>query len=103
MEIQYLSLKILSGNGLIHIFLSYPFLLYAYSFGNLLVLSLYQQYREEGNSFISKYIKILSAGGSEKPETLLKDSGFDISKASFWRRGFDRIKMKIGKLRENEN
>lgn len=79
-----------------------PFYCYAYSFGNLLVLSLYQQFREEGKSFISKYLKILSAGGSEKPETLLKDSGFDISKASFWQQGFDLIKMKIDKLKEDE-
>lgn len=79
-----------------------PFYCYAYSFGNLLVLSLYQQFREEGKSFISKYLKILSAGGSEKPETLLKDSGFDITKASFWQQGFDLIKMKIDKLKEDE-
>jgi len=79
-----------------------PFYCYAYSFGNLLVLSLYQQYREEGKSFISKYLKILSAGGSEKPETLLKDSGFDITKASFWQQGFDLIKTKIKKLKEND-
>lgn len=80
-----------------------PFYCYAYTFGNLLVLSLYQQFGEEGKSFISKYIKILSAGGSEKPETLLKDSGFDITEASFWQQGFDLIKMKIDKLREDEN
>lgn len=80
-----------------------PFYCYAYSFGNLLVLSLYQQFREEGKSFISKYIKILSAGGSEKPETLLKDSGFDITKASFWQQGFNLIKMKIDMLREGED
>jgi oligoendopeptidase F len=79
-----------------------PFYCYAYSFGNLLVLSLYQQYREDGNSFISKYIKILSAGGSEKPETLLSDSGFNISDASFWQQGFDLIKMKINKLKEDQ-
>jgi oligoendopeptidase F len=85
-----------------HIFHT-PFYCYAYSFGNLLVLSLYQQYREEGKSFISKYLKILSAGGSEKPETLLKDSGFDITEASFWQQGFDLIKTKIKKLKENDN
>src|SRR6266487_753125 len=76
-----------------------PFYCYAYSFGNLLVLSLYQQYGKEGKSFVSKYLKILSAGGSEKPETLLKDCGFDISEASFWQQGFDLIKMKINKLK----
>ncbi len=79
-----------------------PFYCYAYSFGNLLVLSLYQQYGKEGKSFVSKYLKILSAGGSEKPETLLKDCGFDITEASFWQQGFDLIKMKIKKLKENE-
>jgi len=77
-----------------------PFYCYAYSFGNLLVLSLYQQYLEEGKSFISKYLKILSAGGSEKPETLLRDSGFNITDPSFWQQGFDLIKMKINKLKD---
>ena len=77
-----------------------PFYCYAYSFGNLLVLSLYQQYLDEGKSFISKYIKILSAGGSEKPETLLRDSGFNITDSSFWQQGFDLIKMKINKLKD---
>ena len=79
-----------------------PFYCYAYSFGNLLVLSLYQQYLEDGNSFISKYIKILSAGGSEKPETLLSESGFNISDPSFWQQGFDLIKTKINKLKEDQ-
>lgn len=79
-----------------------PFYCYAYSFGNLLVLSLYQQYLEDGNSFISKYIKILSAGGSEKPETLLNESGFNISDTSFWQQGFDLIKTKINKLKEDQ-
>jgi oligoendopeptidase F len=67
------------------------------------VLSLYQQYLEEGKSFISKYLKILSSGGSEKPETLLRDSGFNITDASFWQQGFDLIKMKINKLKEDKN
>jgi oligoendopeptidase F len=64
------------------------------------VLSLYQQYLEEGKSFISKYLKILSAGGSEKPETLLRDSGFNITDSSFWQQGFDLIEMKINKLKD---
>jgi oligoendopeptidase F len=42
-------------------------------------MSLYQQFRAEGKSFIPKYSKILEAGGSRIPEELLKDSGVDIS------------------------
>jgi len=78
-----------------------PFYCYAYSFGNLLVLSLYQQYKKEGKSFIPKYIRILSSGGSEKPEKLLMAEEIDISKESFWQQGFDLIKEKIEVLKDN--
>ena len=78
-----------------------PFYCYAYSFGNLLVVSLYQQFKSEGKkSFIPKYFNILSAGGSQKPEYLLKESGIDISKDEFWQQGFDLIAAKIQELKE---
>jgi oligoendopeptidase F len=77
-----------------------PFYCYAYSFGNLLVVSLYQQFKSEGkNSFIPKYLNILSAGGSQKPEYLLKESGIDISKDEFWQQGFDLVAAKIQELK----
>lgn len=76
-----------------------PFYCYAYSFGNLLVLSLYQQFKNEGPSFVPKYFKILSSGGSIKPEELLKESGIDISKDEFWQQGFDLLRNKIYKLK----
>jgi oligoendopeptidase F len=78
-----------------------PFYCYAYSFGNLLVLSLYQQYKLEGKpSFVPKYFNILSAGGSEKPEELLKENGIDISKEEFWQQGFDFVSEKVKQLKE---
>ncbi len=79
-----------------------PFYCYAYSFGNLLVLSLYQQYIEEGKSFVPKYLQLLSAGGSQKPEELLKGIGMDITKDSFWQHGFDFINKKMTELKEAE-
>lgn len=72
-----------------------PFYCYAYSFGNLLVMSLYQQFKIEGKSFIPRYIKILGAAGSRKPEELLKDSGIDISNEEFWQQGFELVENKI--------
>jgi oligoendopeptidase F len=72
-----------------------PFYCYAYSFGNLLVMSLYQQFKAEGKSFIPRYFKILRAGGSQKPEQLLKNSGIDISNEQFWQQGFELVKNKI--------
>jgi oligoendopeptidase F len=78
-----------------------PFYCYAYSFGNLLVLSLYQQYKLEGrSSFAPKYFKILSAGGSRKPEELLMESGIDITEEAFWQKGFDLVAKKVQELKE---
>lgn len=76
-----------------------PFYCYAYSFGNLLVLSLYQRYKVEGKSFVPKYLDILAAGGSRKPEELLKESGLDITKQEFWQQGFDLVGEKIQQLK----
>ena len=77
-----------------------PFYTYSYSFGNLLVLSLYRQYKLEGSSsFIPKYFKILSAGGSRKPEELLMEAGIDISRQEFWQQGFDYIQEMIQQLK----
>ena len=73
-----------------HIFAS-PFYCYAYSFGNLLVLALYQRYKKEGESFVPKYLKLLSAGGSASPESLLKPLKVNIRSESFWQEGFNRI------------
>jgi len=75
-----------------------PFYCYAYAFGNLLVLSLFHMYKKEGKSFIPKYLNLLSAGGSKKPETLLTEIGLDISNKSFWQQGFDLLSEKISDL-----
>lgn len=75
-----------------------PFYVYAYAFGQLLVLSLYKQYQEEGESFKPRYMKILAAGGSIAPMDLLRDAGLDASKAEFWQGGFDVIDEMVTSL-----
>ena len=75
-----------------------PFYVYAYAFGQLLVLSLYQQYQEEGDAFKPRYFEILSAGGSASPQQILTRAGIDISRASFWQGGFDVIESKLKEL-----
>jgi oligoendopeptidase F len=75
-----------------------PFYVYAYTFGQLLVLSLYQQYREEGEAFKPRYLKILSAGGSEAPVRVLSEAGIDIYSADFWQGGFNAIAKQLDQL-----
>jgi len=75
-----------------------PFYTYAYSFGQLLVLSLYQAYRREGESFIPRYLKLLAYGGSEAPAVILQEAGFDITSADFWQGGYDVLSGMIDEL-----
>jgi oligoendopeptidase F len=75
-----------------------PFYVYAYSFGQLLVLSLYKQYKAEGEAFKPRYIKILEAGGSASAVDICAEAGLDITKAEFWQGGFDVIKEMVAEL-----
>jgi len=75
-----------------------PFYVYAYSFGQLLVFSLYQQYKIEGESFKSRYLKILSAGGSEAPAKILEEAGINIRDPKFWQGGFDVLEKLVSEL-----
>lgn len=75
-----------------------PFYVYAYAFGQLLVLSLYKQFKAEGEAFKPRYLKLLSAGGSEAPEKILTEAGIDIRSAEFWQGGFDVIKDLVTQL-----
>ncbi|NIM92736.1 MAG: M3 family oligoendopeptidase [Anaerolineales bacterium] len=79
-----------------------PFYVYAYAFGQLLVYSLYRQYMEDGKRFKSRYMEILSAGGSDAPVRILDKAGVDVRSPEFWQGGFDFLEGQIEKLEEIE-
>jgi len=83
-----------------HIFAS-PFYCYSYSFGNLLVLALFQQYKKEGKAFIPKYLELLASGGSSSPQALLSPLGVNVSSRKFWQGGFARIHALVNELEKN--
>jgi oligoendopeptidase F len=66
-----------------------PFYVYAYSFGELLVLSLYRRSLTEGPAFAEKYLKMLRAGGSLTPQQLVSIVDVDLDDPAFWQGGFD--------------
>jgi oligoendopeptidase F len=75
-----------------------PFYCYAYSFGQLLVLSLYRRYQQEGDAFKPGYLRLLAHGGSARPEEILRETGIDMSDPAFWQGGFDVIRDMIDQL-----
>lgn len=68
-------------------FIRSPFYCYAYSFGELLVLALYQKYKQDGEDFVPKYLELLSSGGSDAPHVLLAKLGVDVTDPDFWELG----------------
>lgn len=78
-----------------------PFYVYAYSFADCLVNSLYQVYRE-GNvsSFADKYLDMLSQTGVKRYDELLKNFGLDAHSDAFWLKGLALIEEYIDLLEE---
>ena len=79
-------------------FIHSRFYCYSYVFGQLLVLALYRMYKDEGKSFVPKYLALLEAGGSDAPEALLKPLGVNTRAAELWQKGFEEIRALTDKL-----
>jgi oligoendopeptidase F len=76
-------------------FMGTPGYVYAYAYGQLLALSVYARYIEEGDAFVPAYLDLLRAGGSRSPEELGKIVGCDLADPNFWANG---IKIVEGQL-----
>lgn len=76
-------------------FVRSPGYVYAYAFGELIVLALFGTYREHGKGFCSRYLNFLSAGGSASPEDLLSEFDIDLHDAKVWERGIATIETMI--------
>ena len=76
-------------------FINTPGYVYAYAYGQLLALSVYQRYLEEGPGFEQRYIELLAAGGSRSPEALGEIVGIDLADGGFWERGLDLVERRL--------
>lgn len=84
-------------------FVHYPFYTYAYSFGELMVLSLYEEYRRTGDAFVEKYLDMLASGGSDYPKNLVARMGLDITHPDFWQRGLDLMSGMVAEAEKLAN
>lgn len=86
-------------------FIHTPFYCYAYAFGLLLSITLYNEYKTTDNraQFIENYTQVLSMGGSIDPVNLLKIMNIDLEDNKFWSNGFDLIENLIIQAEELEN
>ncbi len=77
-------------------FIRSPFYCYAYAFGELLVLALYQKYRQDGAAFVPRYLQLLASGGSDAPHALLAKLGVDVTDPTFWELGLRLLGDMVG-------
>jgi oligoendopeptidase F len=76
-------------------FISTPGYVYAYAYGQLLALSVYGRYLEEGDAFVPVYLEMLAAGGSRSPEDLAAIAGLDLTDPGFWNAGLDLVRAEL--------
>jgi oligoendopeptidase F len=76
-------------------FIGSPGYVYAYAYGQLLALSVYQLYSERGDEIVPDYLEMLAAGGSRSPEDLGKMVGVDLTDPGFWDRGLDLVEGQV--------
>jgi oligoendopeptidase F len=76
-------------------FINSPGYVYAYAYGQLLALSVYGRYLQEGESFAPAYLSLLAAGGSKGPEELAAMVGIDLADPGFWDAGLDLVEDQL--------
>ncbi|MFM1847638.1 MAG: hypothetical protein RL417_1112 [Pseudomonadota bacterium] len=81
-------------------FIHSPFYVYAYAFGELLTLALYEQYVQGRPRFVEHYLDILGAGASADPQTIVTPLGINLSKRTFWQGGIDVIARMVEELEQ---
>ncbi|KAF0229515.1 MAG: oligoendopeptidase [Beijerinckiaceae bacterium] len=83
-------------------FIHSPFYVYAYSFGDCLVNSLYGVYQSADPKFVENYFALLAAGGTKHHSELLKPFGLDARDPAFWQIGLKVIDGMITELESME-
>lgn len=81
-------------------FIHSRFYCYSYTFAELLVLALFQKFREDGELFKPGYRALLESGGSLSPADTARVAGIDINSGNFWQKGYDFLGGLIDELKE---
>ena len=76
-------------------FIGTPGYVYAYAYGQLLALSVYERYEELGAEMVPRYLEMLAAGGSKSPEELGEIVGIDLADPGFWDAGLDLVERQL--------
>jgi oligoendopeptidase F len=75
-----------------------PFYVYAYAFGELLTLGVFDLAKRSGPGFAERYVDVLRLGGKESPHQLMARLGIDLDSREFWEGGFRSIEAMVAEF-----
>ncbi len=81
-------------------FIGSPGYVYAYAYGQLLALSVYERYEQEGAALVPRYLEMLGAGGSKAPEEVAAIVGIDLADPGFWEAGLDLVERQLSEAEQ---
>jgi oligoendopeptidase F len=81
-------------------FIGSPGYVYAYAYGQLLALSVYERYEQQGPDLVPIYLEMLSAGGSRPPEEIAAIVGIDLADPGFWDAGLDLVERQLSEAED---
>jgi oligoendopeptidase F len=81
-------------------FIGSPGYVYAYAYGQLLALSVYQRYEQRGDELVPRYLELLAAGGSRSPQELGQIVDIDLADPGFWDAGLDLVERQLQEAEE---
>jgi oligoendopeptidase F len=81
-------------------FIGSPGYVYAYSYGQLLALAVYERYEQTGSELVPRYLEMLAAGGSRSPQELGQIVGIDLADPGFWEAGLDLVERQLEQAEE---
>jgi oligoendopeptidase F len=81
-------------------FIGSPGYVYAYAYGQLLALSVYERYEQTGPELVPRYLELLAAGGSRDPQDLGALVGVDLADPGFWEAGLDLVERQLQEAEE---
>jgi oligoendopeptidase F len=81
-------------------FIGSPGYVYAYAYGQLLALSVYERYEQQGAELVPSYLEMLAAGGSKSPEEVAAIVGIDLADPGFWDAGLDLVERQLQQAEE---
>ncbi|MGH2865564.1 MAG: M3 family oligoendopeptidase [Solirubrobacteraceae bacterium] len=76
-------------------FIASPGYVYAYAYGQLLALSVYERYEALGAELVPRYLELLAAGGSRDPQQLGEIVGVNLADPGFWSAGLDLVERQL--------